>query len=172
MSDEQTAREDQFLIAEYNQCWQMIGAIDERRGKFLQSITTLVVAAVGAVGFLLDGKSLSYTKAWEASAVVVMTLLAMLFIVQILQAEREANVRRRKWVNVIRETILKDSSNPAVETYLNAHKDLGVKISSDPEPRGIGSTLGKMFILLGVEALILLGALVYIWMRYYGSFPA
>jgi hypothetical protein len=112
-------REENFLVAEYAQSWQTINAVDERRGKFLQSVSLLVVAAIGAIGFLISGKSLlPLSNAFEASSILVFTFLVGLATMTILRAERDANIRYRKKVNLIRHVLLSSSTDPEIKDYL------------------------------------------------------
>jgi hypothetical protein len=165
--------EEQFLIAEYNHCWLLINAIDERRGKFLQAITTVVIAAIGAVGFLISEKgTLPLSRTLEASAVLALTFVGVLSVFSILRAERLANLRRRKWVNLIRSILLAGSAEPSIRDYLAKpeNKELGVKLPEDDEPDDLGSTLARMFWFLAVELLVLAVALAYVWARRFGHF--
>jgi len=164
-------REEQFLIAEYNHCWMIINAIDERRGKFLQSITTIVVAAIGAVGFLIsESGPLSLSRTIEASAVLVLTFVGVLSVFSILRAERDANIRRRKWVNLIREILLAETAEQSIKDYLTKpeNKELGIKRPGDGDPHDLGSTLSVMFYFLTFELLGLVVALIYVWSRHLG----
>ncbi len=160
--------EKQFLVAEYEQSWQIINAIDERRVKLLQSISTLVVAAIGAVGFLLsENGPLRLHRAIEASAILVFTIFAGLAAMAILYAERKSNIRYRKKVNLIRGLVLSASEDARIKEYLT-RKDLGIKVCGDEQPRGIGRTLRWVFAVLGIELAGLVIALVYVWMRHCG----
>ncbi len=163
-------REEQFLIAEYNQSWQVITAIDERRGKFLQSISALIIAAIGAVGFLISGKSpLPLSSALEASAILLFTALVGLATMNILRAERDSNIRYRKKANLIRQALLATSTDPIIKTYLD-HKELGIKLPGDEEPKGLGETLTGMFTFLYLELAGVVVAFGYVWARHSGYF--
>ena len=163
-----TPREEKFLIAEYNHCWMLINAIDERRGKFLQSITTVVIAAIGAVGFLIsETGQLPLSRTLEASALLLLTGFGVVSVGFILRAEREANIRRRKWVNLIRSILLANSAEQSIQDYLSKNTELGIKLPKDYVD-DLGSTLHRMFFFLGIELLVLLVALLYVLARYYG----
>ncbi len=163
-----TASEEQFLIVEYQQAWQVISAVDERRVKILQSFSTLVVAAIGAVGFLISDKGpLPLSRAFEASGILAFTLLIGVAAMTILCAERKANIRYRKKVNLIRHAFLGASTDPVIQAYLT-RKDLGIKVPGDAEPEGLGSTLRRIFLFIGVELVGLVIALVYVWARHCG----
>jgi hypothetical protein len=168
-------REAQFLLAEYNHCWMLINAIDERRGKFLQSITTVVIAAIGAVGFLITEKGpLPLSRTLEASALLVLTLVGVLAVFSILRAERGANVKRRKWVNLIRSILLAGTKDQSIKDYLlkDENKELGIKLPEDDEPNDVGATLRGMFWFLAVELLALVVSLAYVWARHFGHIQA
>lgn len=168
-----TPEEHQFLLAEFNQAWLLVNAIDERRGKFLQSVTAMVIATVGAVGFLISGDkpALPLNRTVEACALVAVTILACLWVMAILLSERAANVRYRKKANVIRSLFLARSPIPAVQDYLTCNKDLGVLIPGDTqEPKGVGNTLFAMFVFLALQVLGLFLTLGYVIARYHGHF--
>ena len=163
--------EGRFLLAEFAQCWTLIVGIDERRAKFLQTITTVVIAAVGAVGFLIgqDKGALPLHRAVEATALLSFTLVGCLVMLRILLAEREANIRYRKKANVLRHLLLADAPSPSVLDYLSNHKELGVLIPGDKgEPVGVGSTLLWILVLLAAELLGILATVWYVWMRHAG----
>jgi len=168
-----TPEEIQFLLAEYSQAWQQINAIDERRGKFLQSLTTVVIATIGAIGFLITGQAgeLPLHRTIEAVALIAVTLVGCLSVTFILLAEREANVRYRKKGNVIRQLLLGNAASPAIQDYLKSYKHLGVLLPGDAqEPKGVGSTLSAMLIFVALQLLGLVGALIYVLARHANYF--
>jgi hypothetical protein len=175
MASHMTPEESQFLLAEFNQSWSFVGAIDERRGKFLQSITAVVIAAIGAVGFLISSEKgpLPLNRTIEAVALIAVTLVGCISVVAMLLAERDANVRYRKKANLIRQRFLGASASPGVQDYLTGHKSLGILLPGDPqEPRGVGSTLSAMLFFIALQLIGLLCALVYVIARYKGYIAA
>ncbi len=168
-----TPEEVQFLLAEFNQSWLLINAIDERRGKFLQSITTVVIAAIGAVGFLITTEKgiLPLNRTIEVIALIVATIVACLSVLFMLLAERDANIRCRKKANLIRHCFLANSSSPAVQDYLLNYKHLGILVPGDSqEPKGVGRTLPAVLCVLAVQLLGLIFALFYVLARHNGFY--
>jgi hypothetical protein len=170
-----TPEESQFLLAEFNQSWSFVSAIDERRGKFLQSITAVVIAAIGAVGFLISSEKgpLLLNRTIEAIALIVVTLIGCISVVAMLLAERDANVRYRKKANLVRQRFLGPSASPEIQDYLANHKGLGILLPGDAqEPKGVGSTLSAMLFFIALQLLGLVCALVYVIARYKGHVAA
>jgi len=170
MPDNKPVQGRDFLLEEYKASWKMILAIDERRGKFVQYYSAVVIAVLAFCANLLKDKNL-FDKACplDSSTVRIINCLALLTIVAgfaviwMLIAERCANIRYRKKVNLIRELIL-EGTDFSGDKYLGneAYEDLGVKkFSGKPciQPKCIGKTLKGVFAFILIEMVFLLATL-------------
>ena len=164
-------KEPHFLLEEYKTAWQMILNIDERRGKFVRyysfiflgvfSLSVNLLKNVGSSNPLLFPQAIMITGLLTSAIVVGAVVMRLLY------AERNANIRYRKKVNLIREILLKNSKNTDVTDYLT-YKELGIKtFTKDEQPKGLGGTLRAMFFWIAVEIAGLLSGIVYVWIIYH-----
>lgn len=141
-----------LLIEEYKTAWQMILNIDERRGKFIHYFSFVFIGVIGVVVNLLKDINLfdEVSTLCPSQVVMVNVLLFVativgLTVIYMLIAERAANIRYRKKVNLMRELLYKATDIPKDE-YLDRNRkdsvDLGIKtFHNDKQPKGIGKTL-------------------------------
>ncbi len=156
-------REREFLLKEFDQAWSMILAIDERRFKFIEYYSAIFAGVVAvAASFVANSEKVS-----AVSAAVVTILFAMVVIIgfsflHMLSAERRANIRYRKKVNLIRGLMLGEAVDPKIREYLS-HKELGIKTLEDGQPVGIGSTLRGVLGFLYLEIAVLVVGIAAVW---------
>ena len=159
-----------LLIAEFETSWQQLFNIDSRRGIFFNYFN-----AAFFVVLAFTAKTWVETPAQTLFSVIALSGVYVLLAVmaeatrRILESEREANVRYRKKINLIREIILADVEDPKIQMYMK-QKDIGIKTFSGEgnEISKIGGTLKPIYFMLRVQqvALIVLAAMV--WLVYCG----
>lgn len=160
--------EYEFVIAEYNSAWAIIISIDERRHLIAQIQVGIVSAVFAIIAIIIQNSTkLSVFICSIVTIVVFGAMLGNLICERILLSERKANIRYRKKVNLIRETILINSKNNQIKSYFNDHKELGIIGTSDPQPHGIGSTLGSILKILRVLQIILFITLIVVWIQFW-----
>ena len=99
-----------FLIAEFNKAWDMILAIDSRRGIFSRYYNILFLAVLAvSTNMLVKIDELNVATCVGLSLVFIFTYLAGNVTKGILESERSANIRYRKKINLIREIYLGES---------------------------------------------------------------
>lgn len=157
-----------LLIEEYKTAWQMILNIDERRGKFIHYFSFVFIGVIGVVVNLLKDINLFDEVSTLCSSQVVMVnvlffvaTIVGLTVIYMLIAERAANIRYRKKVNLMRE-LLTENTDLSGNKYLE-HKwseDLGI-ITLSIRPRGVGKTLCGAFWLIVIEMFCLLAGLLF-----------
>ncbi len=158
-----------FLIAEFNKAWDMVLAIDSRRGTFSRYYNVLFLAVLTiSTHILVRIDRLNIVICVGLSLVFIFTYVAGETIKGILKSERNANIRYRKKINLIREVFCGDSEDDLINLYLS-HKDLGILlISQDSEqPKGIGRTLAGIFKLIRIQKATLILCTLGLWSYYF-----
>lgn len=149
----------------------MILNIDERRGKFLQFFSFIFVGVLSIFVTLMNNTGVPcLSEAIFFTVLLFSTFLTGLAFMWALCSERKANIRYRKWINLIREIFLGTVENPKTsEEFIDSElrkyltmKDWGIKTSGDNIDK-IGGTLTGIFICMAIELLTLQAAIVYIW---------
>jgi hypothetical protein len=161
--------EKDFLIAEYNKSWDMVLAIDLRRGIFSRYYNILFLSVL-AVSINI---AINYTH-WDLKITLGLSLLFIFTILAgkatkgILESEREANVRYRKKINLIREVVLNTSKNELIQEYLT-HTELGIKLLSQEseQPKGVGRTLVDIYHLILVQQVVMALGVIIVWTLLY-----
>lgn len=169
ISDEYTK---DFLIAELETAWSQVIGIDNRRGLFANFYNVGFLAVLAFVANLWSkGDPVTITTMILLTTVLLFAYLLADTVIGILESEREANVRYRKKINLIRELFLSDTSDPKILFYME-RKELGIKdFSTDSESIDkIGGTLKGIFRMIELEkrALIVLGPVL--WIAYFLPF--
>ena len=132
-----------FFIAEFNKAWDMVLAIDSRRGTFSRYFNILFLAVLAvSTNILVNIEKLNIITCVGMTLVFAFTCLAGNSTKSILESERAANIRYRKKVNLIREVFIGKSEEEIIKWYLS-HKEIGIKLLSQEsdQPEGIGRTL-------------------------------
>lgn len=157
--------EKDFLIAEYNKSWDMVLAIDSRRGVFSRyyNILFLSVLAV-SVNIALNYAQWDLKITLGLSLLCLFTILAGIVTKGILESERAGNVRYRKKINLIREVLLSNSKNESIQEYLT-HTELGIKLLSQEleQPQGVGRTLIGIYRLILVQQVVMVLCIISVW---------
>jgi len=158
-------REWQFLIVEFETAWRSVLRIDDRRGIFFRYYNLIFVAVLGVSGSMLkDWGMPSVEKRVAISALLLFAALSGQLLKQVLQSEREANIRYRKKINLIREVCLGGSQSAEIQEYLR-HKELGIKLLVDADqPAGDGTTLRSIYLLINLEMGFLLLMTLTLWL--------
>lgn len=160
-----------FLIAEFNKAWDMILAIDSRRGIFSRYYNILFLAVLAvSTNMLVKIDELNVATCVGLSLVFIFTYLAGNVTKGILESERSANIRYRKKINLIREIYLGNSEENVIKEYLS-HPELGIKILSQEsdQPVGVGSTLVGIYRLIYIQQIALVMCGIGVWVYYYFS---
>jgi hypothetical protein len=153
----------------------MIFHLDERRMKILGMYSVIFVAIIGFVADLIHGREnvlIGFGLKIAACSVLVAGVLVGLAVIFILKSERDANIRYRNKMNLIRGLFL-DPDRAAsgdqrilLQKYLTIGEQWGVKThNSKSPPHGWGSTLGKVLLVVGLEMFVLvLGVGYIVWL--------
>jgi cation transport regulator ChaB len=164
--------EKDFLLAEFNTAWDTIQNIDIRRGTFARYYSAFFVAVLAIVVKILFDKdnNIGLLMCIELNVILLLTLLVAVIVKDILKSEREANIKYRKKINLIREIFLAGSNDEKIIEYLK-HSDIGIKVFSqkDDQPTGDGKTLKGIYELLNIEEGALIGFCIFIWVLYWIS---
>jgi hypothetical protein len=155
-----------FLIAEYESSWQQVLNIDTRRGTFSNYYNLGFLGVLAFVANLWSKTGpITLTTMVLTTAVLVFSYLIANTIVGILESERQANVRYRKKINLIRENFLSDVDDPKILHYMQ-RKELGIKDFSNDEKTidAVGGTLKGIYKMISLQkwALILIGVLLWV----------
>lgn len=158
-----------FLIAEFNKAWDMVLAIDSRRGIFSRYYNILFLAVLAvSTNILVKIDEINIATCIGLSLVFMFTYLAGSITKGILESERSANIRYRKKINLIREIFLSSSEDEAIKEYLS-HSELGIKILSQEsdQPEGAGRTLVGIYRLIRIQKTVLVMCGIGVWSYYY-----
>ncbi len=159
--------EIQFLISEFEKAWDMIFLLDERRIKIIEYYSIVFAGIISFVGSMWVAKETLQLNFISITSTIILStgVFIGLVVIMLLKSEREANIRYRKKINLIRAIILESSTNPLLVDYLTAHKELGIKILSDKEqPKGWGGTLSRVLIIVSLEIFFLMVGIAIIWL--------
>ena len=154
-----TGSEEGFLLAEFKKAWDMVFLLDERRIKILHFYSAVFAAIAAFVAKIyVDDPAEAVVPAVVALSAGALIGIAILFV---LDAERKANIRYRRKINLIRGLFLEYTDNPHIGKYLE-HRKLGIKTHRDPEqPQGWGSTLTRVLVIVILEiAALIVGAIL------------
>lgn len=154
-----------LLLAEFETSWRQLFNIDSRRGIFFNYFNLAFFAVLTfTAGVWVKGTAPTMLAAVALSATYLLLAMMAQAIRAVLLSEREANVRYRKKINLIREIFLAESSDPRIQKYLT-RKDIGIKTDSGAgnEIDRIGGTLKPIFFMLRIQqaALAVLAAMVW-----------
>lgn len=154
-----------FLVAEFNTAWDMILAIDSRRGIFSRYYNILFIAVLAvSTNVLINAKEIDFLACFGLTLVFVFTFLAGSVTKGILESERSGNIRYRKKINLIREVFLSRSEDPLIKEYLS-HSELGIKLLSqeNQQPEGVGSTLVGIYRLIAIQKYAMVVCTIVLW---------
>ena len=172
-TDKLTDTEVKFILAEFETAWKMVLAIDERRFVIIRFYSLLFAAIMSVVATILVTNGEHNYKGLSLACVGVLFtgVIIGILVIYMLRSERRANIRYRKKINFIRELLLAESSNSNIVKYLK-EKSIGIKLySSDPQPKGLGSTLSKVIPIICIEIALLLAAIIFIFCVVYPYQP-
>lgn len=155
-----------ILLKEFDTAWQQLFNIDGRRGVFFNYFNAAFFAVLTfTANVWTKGTAPTMLTAIALSATYVLLAFMAQAVKSVLQSERDANVRYRKKINLIREIFLGESDDPKIQKYLS-RKDLGIKIETGDgnEIDRVGGTLKPIFLMLRVQqvALVVLAAMVWV----------
>ncbi|MEE3320295.1 MAG: hypothetical protein VX258_06380 [Pseudomonadota bacterium] len=157
-----------FLIAEFNKAWDMVLAIDSRRGVFSRYYNILFLAVLAVTtNVLVKIDEFNMAACMGLSLVFVFTYLAGDVTQGILESERAANIRYRKKINLIREILLGSSEEEVIKEYLS-HSELGIKLLSQEsdQPEGVGRTLVGIYRLILMQKIAMVMCVIGLWGYY------
>jgi hypothetical protein len=154
-----------FLIAEFESSWQQVLNLDNRRGTFSNYYN---LGFLGVLAFIANLWSKTGPITWTTmvltTAVLAFTYLIANIVIGILESERQANVRYRKKINLIREIFLADVTDQKIQHYMQ-QKELGIKDFSNDEKtiNPVGETLKGIYRMIELQkwALFLIGVLLW-----------
>ncbi|MHC4561803.1 MAG: RipA family octameric membrane protein [Planctomycetota bacterium] len=161
----------EFLLEEYKTAWQTIMNIDERRAKFMKyySFIFLGIMSVVLTHFQKLQDDVGLWGRIGMTSLLGCGVVVGVAVMMVLRSERDANIRYRKKVNLVREAFLKlmAPEDPAdvnvIAKYLE-HKDLGIKtFDGVHQPAGLGRTLKPVFFFIVVQICCLCAAGAYVW---------
>jgi len=158
-----------FLIAEFNKAWDMVLAIDSRRGVFSRYYNILFLAVLAvSTNVLVKIDELNTATSIGLSLIFIFTYLAGDVTKGILESERAANIRYRKKINLIREMLLGASEEEVIKEYLS-HSELGIKLLSQEsdQPEGVGRTLVGIYRLILIQKIALVTCIIGVWGYYF-----
>jgi len=158
-----------FFIAEFNKAWDMVLAIDLRRGTFSRYYNILFLAVLAvSTNILLNVEKINLAVSFGLTLIFIFTYLAGNVTKGILESERSANIRYRKKINLIREIFLGNNEEKIVKEYL-AHPELGIKLLSqeDNQPEGVGRTLKGIYNLISIQKITLIACIFGLWCYYF-----
>src|SRR5690606_32184243 len=154
----------QFMLSEFQSAWNMLEALDNRRGTYFNYY---MVAFSAAMGFSLNSIKEGTQEKFTLILILILCLaisIAGIFLISALVSENKANVRYRNKINYIRELFLDHNDSEEIKKYIRLEKHMGTKLFSY-DPTGlcdIGNTL-KMFIaiiLVEVLASVVIGSVI------------
>lgn len=158
-----------LLLLEFESSWQQVFSIDNRRGVFFNYFN---VAFFGVLTFTAGVWSKAGAPTLPAALALTATFILLIFmsraVVEILESERDANVRYRKKINLIREMLLAHLADPKIQYYLE-QKQIGIKTFTaerdaiDP----VGRTLKGIYFLLNLQQAALVVFVILIWIGYF-----
>lgn len=154
-----------FLVEEYNKAWDMVLAIDSRRGVFSRYYNILFLAVLAvSTNVLVNAKEIDLVVCVGLTLVFAFTYFTGNAAKGILESERSANVRYRKKINLIREVFLGSSEDATIKEYLS-HSELGIKLLSQEkdQPEGIGRTLVGIYRLISIQKNALVICSIGLW---------
>lgn len=157
-----------FLLAEFNKAWDMVLAIDTRRGIFSRYYNIFFTAIlVVSTNIIVNIDKLNISICIGLTLIFVFTYLVGDVTKGILESERGANIRYRKKINLIREIFLGSSEEEIIKDYLS-HTELGIKLLSQEnyQPEGAGRTLLGIYKLIFIQKLVLVACTVCVWAYY------
>ena len=144
----------------------MVFLLDERRIKIIEYYSIIFAGIIGFVSSLWALQEPLKLKfiSWVSTAILSTGIFIGLAVIFLLKAERNANIRYRKKINLIRGIILNSSKSSLIKDYLTCHKDIGVKTHIDKEqPKSWGSTLSRVLCIVFLEILFLIMGIIIIW---------
>jgi len=163
-----------FLTTEFEKAWDMIFLIDNRRFKIIQYYSFIVVGVLTlATKFIIDQRPGNGGDAGiELFLYLLITILLLVTIAigltfrKVLQSERDANVRYRKKINLIRGLFLLDSESDQIAEYLK-HPEWGIKTARDEQPSGMGTTLKGVYHFISIGIFLTIIFIFFIWINYF-----
>ncbi len=172
LSKEMDGQARELLIKEFETSWQQLFNIDHRRGVFFNYFNVAFFAVlVVTAGIWTSGKPLSLVATIAFTATYLLLVLMARTIIRILESEREANVRYRKKINLIRRLFLSEVEDDRIQTYL-LQKDIGIRASvstGHPPIDKVGETLKHIYFLLRTEQTVLLVLILLTWSIWFTS---
>lgn len=159
-----------FLVMEFEKAWDMVLAIDSRRGTFYRYYNILFLAVLAvSTNILVSSPAVDMLVCVGLTLVFGFTYFAGGVTKGILESEREANVRYRKKINLIREVFLENSDDELIQKY-TAHSELGIKFFSEEEqPQGVGRTLTGIYTLITIQRFALVLCTAVLWLYFLAS---
>lgn len=161
--------EKDFLIAEFDKSWDMVLAIDSRRGIFARYYNALFLSVLAvSVNIAINYSLWDLKITCGLSLIFIFTILAGKVTKGILESERAGNVRYRKKINLIREVFLGSSKDELIQEYLT-HKEIGIKLLSQEseQPEGVGRTLVGIYSLILIQQIVMTLCLLSAWGYFY-----
>lgn len=117
-----------FMLAEFNSSWDMLQAIDNRRGVYFNYYNAMFIAIIGLSFGFIDKIQGNLFSLFSLSLVFgFMALLGYRFRL-VIDHENEANNRYKNKINLIRELFLSDSGSSEIDYYLQSQKHTGVRL--------------------------------------------
>jgi hypothetical protein len=154
-----------FLISEFENAWRQVMNIDNRRATFLHFYFLVFLGVLALIGSLWSKhNAFTPTNLILASAGLVLLIFVGETIMRVLISERDANVRYRNKINLIRGIFLSDVTDKEIKAYLS-RKDLGIKTSADEASiEKTGGTLTIIFRMLRILRWVLVAGIVLLWL--------
>ena len=158
-----------LLLCEFETSWQQVFSIDNRRGIYFNYFN---VAFFGVLTFTASVWSKPGAPSLPAALALTTTFILLVFmsraVVEILESERDANVRYRKKINLIREMLLAHLTDPKVKYYLE-QKQIGIKTFTSERDAidAVGRTLKGIYFLLHLQQAALVVLVVLIWLGFF-----
>lgn len=158
-----------LLLSEFETSWQQVFSIDNRRGVFFNYFN---VAFFGVLTFTAGVWSKAGAPTLPAALALTATFILLIFmsraVIEILESERDANVRYRKKINLIREMLLAHLPDPKIRYYLE-QKQIGIKTFTSEKDviDPVGRTLKGIYFLLHLQQAALVAFVILIWIGFY-----
>lgn len=159
----------ELLLLEFETSWQQVFSIDNRRGIFFNYFN---VAFFGVLTFTASVWSKAGAPTLPAALALTATFILLIFmsraVIEILESERDANVRYRKKINLIREMLLSHLPDLKIKYYLE-QKQIGVKTFTSEKDAidPVGRTLKGIYFLLRLQQAALATFVVLIWLGFF-----
>jgi hypothetical protein len=157
----------EFLISEFETSWNMILNIDERRFKTIEYFSFIVAGTFSAVSAILVFNRDDPARYMATALLAAATFIGISFIA-VLHSERTANLNYRMKINLLRGFFFEGVQDEKMLRKMldQKSKDIGLLIDTDEQPSGLGRTLPKILLAMGIEMLLMVVGICFVW-----SFP-